>query len=199
MSIRVVAIVCTVLALAASWYLSRESPPRARVSAATADAARTDASRSNPRTGISMKPGASASVATDGPDDTWVAPRSFHMSLSALDYCERTGWQVCREVEAFTAQMAQEPRDDAWAAGMENEIARAVAVAHPSAHVRALECRRRRCALEYAVPADSPDAVFGDLDLAGRLDTIARASLPERDPGQGTFIVTLMTLQAASP
>jgi hypothetical protein len=184
-------------AAALAWHFSREPqsasefrdsiPPPASPTADVSPQAAASASAAN------------APVSSDVPPTQRIAGSAaappFEVSASVHEFCGNTEWLACREVEAFLDEMAAEPRDAAWASDMESRIASAVTMGlQGHARIRALECRRARCAMEYAMPAEFADLQFeGDLSFGNALVPNTGVFLPELDSATGTFIVTVLT------
>ena len=123
--------------------------------------------------------------------------KPFRVSHSVVRYCAQK--PIVTMCEVFEPQMAEflaESRDAKWAAPMETRIAKSMLVdGKPWAEIRALECRRTRCALEYAVSIDDLDHdVDGDAELDRLMDPAGGVVVPEppSDSGKGKMISVLI-------
>lgn len=119
------------------WYgVTNYRPPRldsSRVAVRIADASRTSPA-SEPR-----------SAAFD-----------FHVSRSVAEDCRRVRSYSCERLEEILGEMAAQPVDVEWARRTEARIARVFDGAHAGYRIRALACRRTRCAIEVASDGDYP-------------------------------------------
>jgi hypothetical protein len=88
---------------------------------------------------------------------------------------------MCEVIEPLLAEFLAESRDAKWAAPMETRIAKSMLVdGKPWVEIRALECRRMRCALEYAVSVDDLDHdVDGDAELDRLMEPVGGIMAPE--------------------
>jgi hypothetical protein len=77
----------------------------------------------------------------------------FPVSRSMQSQCKRNPVptaEACAGVSKLLEEMAQEPRDEGWAMEVEAELRAHVLREHPTARIRALECRTSLCAVEVA-------------------------------------------------
>jgi hypothetical protein len=112
--------------------------------------------------------------------------RPFRVSKSVTEYCAMK--PVLTMCEAFEPQLAQflaESRDERWAPSAEKLIAKSMLVnGRPWVEIRALECRRTRCAIEYAVSIDDLDHdVDGNAELDQLMEPIGGVTAPELASG----------------
>ena len=119
------------------WYgVTNYRPPRLDTARAAARVA--DASHTGPASG----------------------PRSavfdFHASKSVVEDCRRTRMDSCESLDKILGEMAAQPVDVEWATRTEARIARVFDGAQAGYRIRALECRRTRCAIELASDGDYP-------------------------------------------
>ena len=134
---------------------------------------------------------------TDEIEPSSVIGRPFPVSKSIENNCKlllKYGPDgSCDFTYKFLKEMAEEPRDPAWANRMEAELRHLVTTERPGFEIRALECRESRCALEVAsvmglfhlLESDSPinRQLTQDLGLFGH----------EHDPSGARITVTLHT------
>jgi hypothetical protein len=119
-------------------------------------------------------------------DQSAVIGKTFRISDAVSAYCAMK--PVVMMCEAFAPQLAEflaEPRDAEWAAPVERLIAKSMLVdGRRWAEIRALECRRTRCALEYAVSTeDLGRNVDGDAELDRLMEPIGGVMAPELTSG----------------
>lgn len=95
---------------------------------------------------------------------------------------------ICEDLQEFLDAFNAESRDDGWAKVMEARIRKSRQVGgKPAGKIRALECRRARCVLEYEISVkDAARDVDGDLELDQQMDVRTGAvSLEGEDPVVG--------------
>ena len=103
---------------------------------------------------------------------------------------------MCDEVRQLLSQMAQEPRDPAWAADMETKLRDDVMTVEPGKYsIRAIECRASLCAVEAA----SLDGLyFGHLDSNEYLDRKLLKGMDnfgyEIDPSSGSRVTVTVRM-----
>ena len=121
----------------------------------------------------------------------------FTLSKSLADYCRETNWIACQQMNQFLAQLRAEPRDEKWATSREDLLKRKfLAAGRKDLEIRALECRRSLCAIEYSLRIDiHTELDFGGLD--GVLEPVTGAFAPEVDHVSGHRSVTVMGFKAA--
>ncbi len=135
------------------------------------------------------------SVAREEPDDS-VIGRPFPVSASVEARCRNWANKAddpCEDVHKLLSRMAQEPRDTAWAAQMEEEIRDQVMTGSPGKYsIRAVECRTSVCAVEVA-------SLFGlyfgpkyDDPLSSKLEQGIHTWGYEFDASGGRITVTVM-------
>jgi len=132
-----------------------------------------------------------------GFDSTAGEPRPFQISRSVTEYCATTPQvMMCQTFEPALAAFLAEKRDAQWAAPVETLIAKSMRVGGKSLfEIRALECRRTRCALEYAVSVDNLDHdVDGNEELERLMEPVAGVVVPELPdgPGKGKIVSVLI-------
>jgi hypothetical protein len=112
---------------------------------------------------------------------TSAAEVPFDFPDSVHEFCARAESEACRQVEAFVDEMAMEPRAGEWAADMESRIRSTIDTElQGHAQIRALQCRRSRCAVVYAMPeAVGSRELAGDLTFGGALVQNAGVSVSE--------------------
>jgi hypothetical protein len=129
----------------------------------------------------------------------WAIGFPFRLSASVVEDCQRSPKFVCRGLEQFLNDMADEWRDKVWAADMETRLERLITrAAGDQYRIRALECRSTRCAVEVAsevgyarVSLVSDDALDRALRWSG-----ASAAAWEEEPSSGIrTIITVATWQ----
>jgi hypothetical protein len=88
---------------------------------------------------------------------------------------------MCDQALPLLAALRAETRDPQWAAPMEALIAKSMQVGGRQwVQIRALECRRTRCALEYAVDVKDLDHdVDGDQELERLMEPVGGIVAPE--------------------
>jgi len=114
--------------------------------------------------------------------------KPFRVSDSVAKYCAiRPIVTMCEAFEPLLAEFLAESRDTQWAAPVEALIAKSMLVdGKPWVEIRALECRRMRCALEYAVSVDDLDHdVDGNAELDRLMEPIGGVMAPEPTTGSG--------------
>jgi len=80
----------------------------------------------------------------------------FQMSDSVAGNCRRNPGFPCDDLDQFLERMKAESRDPEWAPAIEQYIVKSLQIEEEGAlRIRALECRRTRCALEVASEAQS--------------------------------------------
>ena len=118
---------------------------------------------------------------------------SFELSKSVQANCRM--WGDCSDMRAFLERMAAEPRNDEWARAMESRIEKAVMSGERGKfRIRALECRRDRCALEVASEVDNIGPYF-DSDPGFNEIMIARPGYFGHESDPQTGIETLVSAQ----
>jgi len=127
----------------------------------------------------------------------------FERSPSVVNSCDHVRNDLCKQLDRFLERMSAEPRDPDWAPRMEQFIVRSLAVEEEGAlRIRALECRKTRCALEVASEAQQYGIQktwdLGDVDLK---ETGAAALGAERDPSTGlvTYVNVHTWLRKSAP
>lgn len=171
-----------------------EAKPPAASAQATPPAAGADASAG---TTIQFAISTAPSAGDLNPDRNMVG-LPFKPSDSIVSDCLLVSWRPCQELKVFLERLEAESRDEAWARDMEARIEKAVVSGERGKfRIRALECRRTRCALEVASEVDTigllsdADPEFDEL-MFPRASGIAR----EDDPLTGTrTIVSVQTWQ----
>ena len=135
-----------------------------------------------------MLAGAYCAADQPSPNQSGVIGKPFHVSASVTAFCAlKPPAPMC---EAFAPQLAEflaESRDDRWAAPVERLIAKSMLVkGKPWAQIRALECRRTRCALEYAVNAKDLGAdVDGNEELDRLMESTGGVMVPDPSSTSG--------------
>jgi hypothetical protein len=94
-----------------------------------------------------------SSVNTEASDPAAVIGRPFPVSASVVAKCRswstKGGNEICDEVHRTLSEMAQEPRDPAWATDMEAKLRNLVLAQEPGdLSIRSIECRQSLCAVE---------------------------------------------------
>jgi hypothetical protein len=105
---------------------------------------------------------------------------------------------VCEDLQEFLDAFNAESRDDAWAKDMEARIRKAMRVdGKELREIRTLQCRRKRCALVYSVPAqDAEKEVDGDSTLDQLMDVRTGAVGPDlADGGAASTVVGMLVWQ----
>jgi len=116
------------------------------------------------------------------------ASKPFRVSDSVTEYCAmKPTVMMCEEFAPRLAEFLAESRDAEWAAPLERLIAKSMpANGQPRFEIRALECRRTRCAFEYAVAADDLGQTWaGYTELDRHLELIGGVTAPELPSGSG--------------
>jgi len=134
------------------------------------------------------------------PSDEFLLPSivgvPFAMSHSVIDTCRRLPW-TCTEVDVFLERMRAEVRSEPWAQDLELRIARATLTrANGRYRIRALECRRSRCAIEVASEValyDFNEIFEADPEFDDLMWPRDAAFANELDPATG--IATLVSVQ----
>jgi hypothetical protein len=126
--------------------------------------------------------------------------KPFRVSDSVTRFCAtRPIVPMCEAFAPRLAELLAEPRDARWAAPVEALIARSMLVdGKPWVQIRALECRRTLCALEYAVPADDLDHdVDGNAELEQFMEPVSGVVVPEpaSGPGKSRMVSVLIWLR----
>lgn len=119
-------------------------------------------------------------------DHAAVIGKPFKISKSVMQFCEiRPQPMMCEMAWPLHAAFLSETRDAQWAAPMEALIEKSMRVGGKQwVQIRALECRRTRCALEYAVYGDDLDHdADGDEDLERLLEPVGGIMAPELGEG----------------
>jgi len=114
--------------------------------------------------------------------------KPFRVSNSVAQFCAMKPVQMmCEAFEPLLAEFLAESRDAQWAAPVEKLIAKAMLVnGQPRVEIRALECRRMLCALEYAVSIDDLNHNSdGDVELDRLMEPTGGVTAPEPTPGSG--------------
>jgi hypothetical protein len=153
------------------------------------------ATKSPPRSGILgfVVAASIACLATSAPaSDSAAVPatvgKPFKVSDAVTTYCAmQPPLMMCQMFAPQLAEFLAESRDAAWAAPMEKLIVKSMRVGGKQwTEIRALECRRTLCALEYAVPVDDLNHnVDGDADLDRLMEPEGGVMAPELPSGMG--------------
>lgn len=117
-----------------------------------------------------------------------VVGKPFRVSDSVTAYCAtKPIAMMCEEFAPRLAEFMAESRDAQWAASVESLIVKSMLVdSQPRFEMRALECRRTRCAFEYAVTTDDfGHALDGYEELDRHMELIGGVTAPELLSGSG--------------
>jgi hypothetical protein len=128
------------------------------------------------------------STAGSAQDQASVIGKPFRLSDSVVRYCAtQPKIMMCEVFEPQLAEFLAEPRDAKWAAPIEALIAKSMlADGKPWVEIRALECRRARCALEYAVSVeDLAHDADGNAELDRLMEPMSGVVVPEPASGMG--------------
>ena len=125
--------------------------------------------------------------------DTTVMGRSFQISNSVESRCEHEP-NLCSDVLRNLAKLAQEPRDNIWAADMEKLIRANIEEQGQNKYlIRNIECRTTVCAVELA-SIFGPYLIGRDDQLHSRLRPgIATLGVYEADASGARITVTVET------
>lgn len=123
--------------------------------------------------------------------------KPFRVSDSVATYCsEGRSLAMCEAFKPLLAEFFAETRDAAWAGTIEPLIEKSMLVqGKPRAEIRALECRRTMCALEYAVFVDDLDhGVDGSEQLSRLMEPLGGVMAPELPgaDGRGKIVSVLI-------
>ena len=119
----------------------------------------------------------------------------FPLSKSVTNYCAmKPTLAMCAAFEPLLEEFVSESRDSRWAVPVETLIRKFMLVnGQPWADIRALECRRTMCALEYAVSVDDQSRhVDGDPQLEATMTPVGGVVAPEVVAGQGLMVSVLI-------
>jgi hypothetical protein len=112
--------------------------------------------------------------------------RPFRVSKSVTEFCAMKPVPVmCETFKPQLAELLAEARDVQWAPPMEKLIAKSMLMnGRPWVEIRALECRRVRCALDYAVSVDDLNhTVDGNAELDQLMEPEGGVTVPEPASG----------------
>ncbi|HEU5134051.1 MAG TPA: hypothetical protein VFU13_02805 [Steroidobacteraceae bacterium] len=121
-------------------------------------------------------------------DQLAVTGKPFGVSDSVTAYCAtRPVVAMCEEFAPRLAEFLAESRDAEWADSMERQIAQWMLADRQSPfEMRALECRRTRCAFEYAVTTDAyGQTLDGYEELDRHMELTGGVTAPELTSGTG--------------
>lgn len=121
--------------------------------------------------------------------------RPFRISDSVTEYCAvKPRPAMCEEFERRLSEFLAESRDARWAAPVEKLISKSTLVnGKPRFEMRALECRRSLCVLEYAVSIDDLGQQFdGYEELSRNVELVGGITAPELKPGGGVLVSALI-------
>jgi len=124
-----------------------------------------------------------------------VGGKPFEVSRSVTEYCAlRPPALMCTVFKPQLAEFLAETRDAKWAAPIEALIEKSMLEKGKSwMEIRALECRRTLCALEYAVNAnDTAHDVDGSPELDRLMEPIGGVVAPEVSLASGGRIVSVL-------
>jgi hypothetical protein len=111
-----------------------------------------------------------------------VIGKPFRVSASVTDYCaSEPRLTMCEAFEPLLAKFLAESRDASWAAPVERLIEASMRVKGKArVLIRALECRRTLCALEYVAFLDDMDfEVDGSEELSRLMEPVGGVMAPE--------------------
>lgn len=132
---------------------------------------------------------AAFSIAADAKNEqTGVIGKPFRVSASVTEYCSmKPTIMMCESFRPALDEFLAEARDARWAPPVERLIFESMLVkGKPWAEIRALECRRTICALEYAVSIDDLDhSVDGSEKLETLMQPITGVIAPELPSNRG--------------
>lgn len=129
-----------------------------------------------------------AVVVAAGPPNQSRIGAPFRVSDSVTTYCsEPSTLMMCEAFKPQIAEFLAQKRDAAWARTIEPLIEKSMLVkGKPRAVIRALECRRTMCALEYAVFVDDLDHdVDGNQELSRLMEPVGGVMAPELPGADG--------------
>jgi hypothetical protein len=139
------------------------------------------------------------SIGTEASDPPAVIGHRFPMSVSVESRCRQALAKLGKEAPCdawlqLLSEMAQEPRDEAWATDMEAKLRDLVMAESTPFAIRATECRASLCAMEVASTYGAfhfIPRVGSDEQLHSSLFVTAADFGFERDPTGATVTVTL--------
>jgi len=144
---------------------------------------------------ISIAATVAPTLAEPGPKPSAAIGKPFQLSPAITEFCAvKPPAMMCEAFEPQLKEFLAETRDPQWAAQVEPLIAKSMLVKGRSwAEIRSLECRRTRCALEYAVSTDdlNHDA-DGNQELDRLMEPTGGVVVPEVSPGGGGKIVSVL-------
>ncbi len=108
--------------------------------------------------------------------------KPFRVSASVTEYCSmKPPLMMCELYAPVLAEFFAETRDARWAPPVEILIFKSMLVKGlPRSEIRALECRRTYCALEYAVEVDDMEHnIDGNDELDKLMEPVTGVMAPE--------------------
>jgi hypothetical protein len=133
-----------------------------------------------------------ATINPEDLDPTSVIGRPFPVSASVEKGCRR-GVDTCDEVYELLLEMAQEPRDFAWATDMEAKLRDYVKNIEPDKFsIRTIECRTSLCVVEVASIHGPLFGIQYKAPLYKKLSNSIGMFGYEADPSSARVTVTLL-------
>jgi hypothetical protein len=141
-------------------------------------------------------------LAAAGPNQSGGEEQAFRLGAAMREQCASAPAPApfCADLHDFLGKLAGEPRDARWAGDMEARLRKFLLVdGKPWAELRSLECRRTRCAMEFATSlATAGEDIKGDgFDELLELMEPASGGMAYELPGANTppKVVTVMCWQ----